>query len=58
MKKRILAVVALVMLTATLFVGCSKKKCDLCGETKSCKTLELFGEKLNYCSDCEYTLTH
>ncbi len=51
MKKRIASILALVMLTAALFTGC-KETCDICGESKDCETIEIFGEKITVCDDC------
>lgn len=52
MRKALVLVAAVIMLACTL-VGCGKKECDVCGETASCKTTKIAGEKINYCKDCK-----
>ncbi len=56
MKRLITLLLALCMIFALAACG-GKTKCDICGETKSCKTIEVLGEKANICSDCEDQLT-
>lgn len=49
--KRILAVVLCCMMAVGCLTGCGKK-CDICGESGSVKTYEIFGEEINLCKDC------
>ncbi len=56
MKKRLLVTLFALMALVTLLVGCKKVECDICGETKSCKTEELFGQEIHYCKDCQEDL--
>ncbi len=50
--KKLLAILCVVMILATMFVGCSKTtECAGCGETKKCKQLEYDGEKEWFCVD-------
>lgn len=54
--KRIICFLLVVVMLATLFVGCGGKfTCDICGEEKTGKKNEetLFGEKITYCNDCK-----
>lgn len=56
MKKlvKLTAILSLTVVTAIGVTGCGKKvECDICGETKKCKTEEVLGQKINICSDCE-----
>lgn len=50
---KVLVVAGLTIAMATSFVACGAKECDMCGETGKCKTVELFGEKINICTDCQ-----
>ncbi|MDD6339866.1 MAG: hypothetical protein PUA49_05145 [Butyrivibrio sp.] len=52
MRKALVLVAAVIMLACTL-VGCGKKECDVCGETASCKSTKIDGEKIYYCKDCK-----
>ena len=52
MKKAIVLVCAALLLAFTL-VGCGKKTCAFCDEEKSCKTMKVAGEKIDYCKDCK-----
>ena len=59
MKKlvKLTAILSLTVVTAIGMTGCSKKvECDMCGETKKCKTEEVFGKEVSICSDCESDL--
>lgn len=56
MKRLVTLLLALCMIFALAACG-GKTKCDICGETKSCKSIEVLGEKVNICSDCESDLT-
>lgn len=59
MKKRLtrmMVLTGLLVVVAVGAVGCKKVECDFCGETKKCKTEEVFGEEVNICSDCEEDL--
>ncbi len=52
MKRVVVLLLALSMLFA--LAACSgKTTCDICGETKSCETIDVMGEKMNICSDCK-----
>lgn len=51
--KKTLAILGLVAVMAVSAFGCGKKECDYCGDTTSCKTDKIDGEKINYCEDCE-----
>lgn len=56
MKKRTSKLVAFICTLAILAMclgGCKKVECDICGETKKCQTMEVFGEKINVCNDCK-----
>ncbi len=55
MKRLVTLLLALCMIFA--LAACGGTKCDICGETKSCKSIEVLGEKVNICSDCESDLT-
>lgn len=55
--KRIVAILLLVLMLATLLVACGKTtECELCGEVKSCKQIEVLGEKGWVCKDCEQSI--
>ena len=56
--KKIICVVLLVALMATLLTACGVFECDLCGENKfGIKHEEsLFGETITYCDDCKEDL--
>lgn len=59
MKKRLSRAVVLTGLLLTVVlsaVGCKKVECDFCGETKSGKTMEVWGEEVGICKDCEKDL--
>ncbi len=50
--KKLIAIVCVVMIFATLLAGCAKTtECEVCGETKKCKQLEYEGEKGWFCVD-------
>lgn len=55
MKRFVVLLLALCMIFTLAACG-SKAKCDICGETKTCKTEEVLGEKINICRDCEKQL--
>lgn len=52
--KKLVAIVCLVLVMATMLTACGKFKCGLCGEEKSGKKHEekVMGEKITYCDDC------
>ena len=52
--KKLICVVLLVVVIATMLTACGKFKCDLCGEEKSGKKYEreLFGQEIDICKDC------
>ncbi len=52
MKRFVVLMLALVMILSLAACG-GKTKCDICGETKSCKSIEVLGEKINICDDCQ-----
>ena len=54
MKKRMVALLCLVSMLFCL-TACGKTECDLCGETKRCKTYEneLLGITMEICDDCK-----
>ena len=51
--KKIIALLASVLLVASFAACGTKVPCSICGEEKSCKTVDMFGEKVYICSDCE-----
>ncbi len=52
--KRIVAILLLVLMLATLLVACGKTtECEICGKTASCKQVEVLGVKGWVCKDCE-----
>ena len=56
MKNRLKKVLVITGLVATMTIGlagCGKKTCDLCGEEGKSKTVEVFGEEVNICKDCQ-----
>ncbi len=55
--KKLLAIVLVALMSLTLLAGCAKEvECELCGETKKGKTVEMEGEKVDVCLDCEEKL--
>lgn len=57
MKKRAFALIAVLTILASMLVGCGEiKECDFCEKTRRCKSEEVFGEEIWYCSDCEKEL--
>ena len=52
MKRVVVLLLALAMILALAACG-GKTKCDVCGETKDCDTIEVLGEKMNICKDCQ-----
>ncbi len=52
MKRVITLLLALCMMFALAACG-AKAKCDVCGETKNCETIEVLGEKIHICGDCK-----
>lgn len=56
--KKFVALLMLVIVVATLFCGCGKFTCDICGEEKTGRkyTEEIMGEKISYCKDCKEDL--
>lgn len=54
--KKMVRLIALLMLLATLLCGCGGKfTCDFCGEEKSGSkySMDLMGEKIDICKDCK-----
>ncbi len=58
MKKRALALCAVVVMVMTMLAGCKYTTCDFCGEKKMCDKEEIFGQKIYYCNDCEDALSN
>lgn len=56
--KRILALALCLLTLCICLISCGgAKKCDICEEEKTnCTTLEILGEKLTICGDCEKEL--
>lgn len=53
MKKRIVAILLVLVALSTLLFGCKKKtECDFCGEMARCDTIKIWGEECNICDDC------
>lgn len=52
MKRVVVLLLALSMIFALAACG-GKVECDICHETKSCKSIELLGQKINICNDCQ-----
>ena len=52
--KKLICVLLVVVMMATLLTACGKFKCELCGEEKSGKKYEgeVLGEKVVYCDEC------
>ena len=52
--KKLICVLLVVVMMATLLTACGKFKCDVCGEEKSGKkyTEEILGEEIEMCKDC------
>lgn len=52
--KRVICVLLLVVMLATLLTACGKFQCDLCGEEKTGKKYEeeVLGQPVTYCKDC------
>jgi hypothetical protein len=52
--KKLICVLLVVVMMATLLTACGKFKCELCGEEKSGKKHEgeVLGEKVVYCDEC------
>lgn len=53
MKRFVVLLLALTMIAALAACGGRTAECDFCGETKRCKSVEIMGEKVNLCSDCQ-----
>ena len=51
MKRVVVLLLALAMIVGLAACG-GKTTCDVCGESKKCKTIEVLGEKMNICDDC------
>lgn len=59
MRKRLVRVAVVTSLLVTIAlsaVGCKKVECDICGEKKSGKVTEVFGEEIAICNDCQKDL--
>ena len=52
--KKIICVLLLVVVVASLLTACGKFECDLCGEEKTGKkyTEKVLGQEVTYCKDC------
>ena len=52
--KKLICVLLVVVMMATLLTACGKFKCDVCDEEKSGKkyTEEILGEEIEMCKDC------
>ena len=52
--KKLLAIVALVLLMVTMLTACSSKvKCAICQQEKPGSTIEYMGEEVDVCDDCQ-----
>lgn len=52
MKKRIITVLVVMGVLASL-AGCgAKTECDFCGKMKNCSTRTIWGQEVHYCKDC------
>lgn len=51
--KRVIALLLVLSVIFALAACSAPTTCDICGETKSCKTIEVLGQKMNICGDCE-----
>ena len=56
--KKLICILLVVVMMATMLTACGKFKCDLCGEEKSGKkyTGEVLCEEVEYCKDCREDL--
>ena len=56
--KKLICVVLLIAMMATLLTACGVFECDICGESKFGAKHEetLFGETITYCQDCKEDL--
>lgn len=53
MKKKVFAMVLVLVILSTLLVGCKKKtECDFCGEVARCDTIKFWGEECDICGNC------
>jgi hypothetical protein len=52
--KKLICILLLVVVLASLFTACGKFECDACGEEKSGKKYkeEIFGKEVVICKDC------
>ena len=52
--KKLICILLVVVMMATMLTACGKFKCDLCGEEKSGKKHEesMLGESVVICDDC------
>lgn len=52
--KRLISILLLVVVLATMLTACGKFTCDMCGEEKSGKKHEesMLGESIVICDDC------
>ena len=51
--KRIVALLLAVLMVFTLAACAGKTTCDICGEKKKCDTIEVLGQKVKICKDCQ-----
>ena len=56
--KKIVSLIGILAVVASLLTTCGKFTCDGCGEEKtgSKKTLEAYGQKLTLCNECYGTI--
>lgn len=52
--KKLVCLLLLVAMVATLFVGCGSFECDLCGKESDGEKheVEVLGDEVVYCDDC------
>ncbi len=56
--KRIISIIATVLLLASLLTACGKFECELCGKDSRGKkyTKEVLGREITYCKECNENL--
>jgi len=53
MKKRIIAVLLMVVISLTVFASCGEKRvCSFCGQEKDCTVKQVLGAEVAVCDDC------
>ena len=52
--KKLICLLLVVVMMATMLAACGKFECEVCGEEKSGKkyTEEILGREITYCQDC------